>query len=928
MAKQAKQSKQTKSKARAVPRAAVKLPNPAGAKTRAAQGKARRAAPTTGQPPEGAAPTKPKAKRARPVKLPSIGEALRGAGLTGKRPVTDTAQQSRWPAQITIGNRFRLKKSNIEKLAASINARGGLIQPIAIDENDALIDGERRLLAWQHPTCRFRDDPIPVTVINIDDLVHGEYDANTEREPFTPSEAVAIKRALEPRLKVEAKERQRVHGGTAPGRKKKPGEPRTESGEIPRSDGAKPKGAESGRAADRVAGLVGKDRRTIEKAERVVEAAERDPEKYGKLKEDMDRTGRVDAPYRRLKVMEQAAEIRSAPPPLPMRGPYRAGIIDPPWPAEPEEDDPERLARGYYPYPTMSIDALAKLDVPSIMHDDCVVGLWITNFHLALGHHLPLLEAWGLRPVTIRTWVKDRMGRGAVLRGQTEHMIIARRGSPVIDCAALTTFFHAAVNTKAHSQKPQRAYDDFARLVASERYFSLFETTARGEVWDSHGDQVGTRPLPADSASTGADEPGRPKPYPGDLVEYLTSDGADYGVVIPEWSDQDAAGMSRFRVQRTDLNGTPAPVATDAQFVFVSMAEFVRVVRTAAEVDAVQRSDDGPTDDRIATALVEVLHGGVIADAEIRAAAQKRRLITGKSKLRLTKTGETIVQAWCRRKEEQEQLAELPDDIEALVETYKATLARRHAAIVGPEFQYIEGTSIAGKQSEIVARETRRLDLLQQKANGGEQRGVGCDDSPAEQLRRAAAAPIGEVPMWGARGMFRVEVDGMACLVKVDERGWFEAYACSDAPFISETGYRSFPSDIEEGLGLTVDAYASRLIAEEIANPADGSSGRRKARKDAMRTPEKHYRLPASWEMADRPMRVGEPPVAVEAGDLSDGDPEQSPVDGADDARRRLGAEMRMGLSEPREPAPLPPDDPGPIPEFLRRDRDAAEAAE
>jgi hypothetical protein len=31
------------------------------------------------------------------------------------------------------------------------------------------------------------------------------------------------------------------------------------------------------------------------------------PGKFGKLKEDMDRTGRVDGPFKRLKVMRQAA---------------------------------------------------------------------------------------------------------------------------------------------------------------------------------------------------------------------------------------------------------------------------------------------------------------------------------------------------------------------------------------------------------------------------------------------------------------------------------------------------------------------------------------------------------------------------------------------------------------------------------------------
>ena len=67
--------------------------------------------------------------------------------------------------------------------------------------------------------------------------------------------------------------------------------------------GGKPLGKfPKGRARrDKVAGVAGIARRTIEKTEAIVAAAEAEPEKFGKLVEDMDRTGRVNGPYRRLK---------------------------------------------------------------------------------------------------------------------------------------------------------------------------------------------------------------------------------------------------------------------------------------------------------------------------------------------------------------------------------------------------------------------------------------------------------------------------------------------------------------------------------------------------------------------------------------------------------------------------------------------------
>jgi hypothetical protein len=96
---------------------------------------------------------------------------------------------------------------------------------------------------------------------------------------FTPSEVVDIDDALIPIEKAKAAARQAEHGKTAPGRKK-------HLGEIPPSV--------KGRAADHVARVVGKDRKTIAKARVVVNAAKANPEKFGKLKEDMDRTGRVN----------------------------------------------------------------------------------------------------------------------------------------------------------------------------------------------------------------------------------------------------------------------------------------------------------------------------------------------------------------------------------------------------------------------------------------------------------------------------------------------------------------------------------------------------------------------------------------------------------------------------------------------------------
>jgi ParB-like chromosome segregation protein Spo0J len=126
------------------------------------------------------------------------------------------AQRTRPLSQIRVGVRHRKDLGDIDALARSIDNEG-LIQPVAITPADELIAGERRMRAWAR--SKYRDEPIPVHVVDIDEIVRGEWSENSQRKDFTPSEIVALKRALEPKLREEAKERQGMRTdlrGTSP----------------------------------------------------------------------------------------------------------------------------------------------------------------------------------------------------------------------------------------------------------------------------------------------------------------------------------------------------------------------------------------------------------------------------------------------------------------------------------------------------------------------------------------------------------------------------------------------------------------------------------------------------------------------------------------------------------------------------------------
>jgi hypothetical protein len=145
--------------------------------------------------------------------------------------------------------------------------------------------------------------------------VFGEQAENVDRKDFTIEERVAIGEEIE-RLLGERR-----------------GRPAEKVENFPP--------LERGKTRDIAAKKAGfKNGKTYEQAREVVRAAKAEPERFAKAKDDMNRTGRVNGPYKRVKVARQAAAIRAEPPPLPGKGPYRVIVADPPWPYDKRQEDP------------------------------------------------------------------------------------------------------------------------------------------------------------------------------------------------------------------------------------------------------------------------------------------------------------------------------------------------------------------------------------------------------------------------------------------------------------------------------------------------------------------------------------------------------------------------------------------------------------
>jgi ParB/RepB/Spo0J family partition protein len=94
---------------------------------------------------------------------------------------------------IKIGKRHRKDMGDIDGLAASIDD-AGLLHPVVVRPDGRLIAGERRLKA-----CRkIGWYKVPVTIIDLDKVVRGEYAENFFRKAFTPTEWADIADEMEP----------------------------------------------------------------------------------------------------------------------------------------------------------------------------------------------------------------------------------------------------------------------------------------------------------------------------------------------------------------------------------------------------------------------------------------------------------------------------------------------------------------------------------------------------------------------------------------------------------------------------------------------------------------------------------------------------------------------------------------------------------
>lgn len=143
--------------------------------------------------------------------------------------------------KIEIGERYRRDYGDLEDLAQSIR-QVGLLHPIVINEKNKLICGERRLRAFQI----LGRTSIPCQILDVSVLA-GEFSENVYRQPFSPTERLAI---------AEAVEREMGNRAGRPSKENVPNRAQFEPGLKTREMAAKKAGFTSKNQLERVATVV------------------------------------------------------------------------------------------------------------------------------------------------------------------------------------------------------------------------------------------------------------------------------------------------------------------------------------------------------------------------------------------------------------------------------------------------------------------------------------------------------------------------------------------------------------------------------------------------------------------------------------------------------------------------------------------------
>ena len=192
-------------------------------------------------------------------------------------------------------------------------------------------------------------------------------------------------------------------------------------------------------------------------------------------------------PKKVLRQVHQEARVNDfAPPPgLPIDK-YQVIYADPPWAYDWSVDSGDSIEAHY---PTLSLDEIMQLDVPSLAARDCVLFLWTTSPKLK--ESMQVIDAWGFSYRTCSVWIKDRIGPGYYFRQRHELLLVATRGEPPTPRDGDRPDSVQESPRQEHSRKPERYYELIEAMYPKAARIELFaRPNERREGWTYWGNEA------------------------------------------------------------------------------------------------------------------------------------------------------------------------------------------------------------------------------------------------------------------------------------------------------------------------------------------------------------------------------------------------------------------------------------------------------
>ncbi len=261
--------------------------------------------------------------------------------------------------------------------------------------------------------------------------------------------------------KAKAKEKQKEHGNTAPGRTLKEKSPKVNT-------------------RDEISKIAKVSDNTIAKVESIEKNAT--PEMKERLKNEEITIHRAYSDIKK-EVRKEEYKKNIEKKPLPNKKKYRVIYADPPW--QYSDKLIEEYGGAEKHYDTMNIEELCDLPINELTEKNAVLFLWVTSPMLEIC--FKVINAWGFKYKTSFVWDKVKHNMGHYNSVRHELLLVCTKGSCLPDKKKLYDSVVTVERTNKHSEKPIEFLNIISDLYVGNK-IELFARTKK-EGWDTWGNQ-------------------------------------------------------------------------------------------------------------------------------------------------------------------------------------------------------------------------------------------------------------------------------------------------------------------------------------------------------------------------------------------------------------------------------------------------------